>query len=117
MSSGRVLVSMVLALALPALAGAAVCGDGVVEPPEQCDEGAANGTPGSDCESYCEEIIPALRIPGGGSRATDCQLEGVLDLASPVLDQDRIPSRQQHCVDGDPACDRDPASDSCSFAF
>jgi len=117
MPSGRLLVSIVLAVALPALARAAVCGDGVVEPPEQCDEGAANGTPGSDCESYCEEVIPALRIPGGGSRATDCQLEGVLGLVSLVLDRDGIPSHAQQCVDGDPGCDRDPARGSCSFAF
>ncbi len=29
------------------------CGDGVVDSPEQCDQGAANGTPGSCCTSTC----------------------------------------------------------------
>ncbi|HVO22422.1 MAG TPA: hypothetical protein VMW56_02200 [Candidatus Margulisiibacteriota bacterium] len=30
-----------------------VCGNGVVEPGEQCDQGAANGTAGSCCNSTC----------------------------------------------------------------
>lgn len=29
------------------------CGNGTVEPPEQCDEGAANGTTGSTCDVHC----------------------------------------------------------------
>lgn len=87
------------------------------EPPEQCDEGAANGAPGGECTAVCEEVIPVLRIPGGGARGSDCQLEAVLDLASAVLDRDGLPSRKQRCVDGDLGCDRDPAPGSCSFAF
>jgi uncharacterized repeat protein (TIGR01451 family) len=31
----------------------AVCGDGVVKAPEQCDQGGANGTPGSCCSATC----------------------------------------------------------------
>ena len=98
-------------------AGAAVCGDATIEPPEQCDDGAANGTATSDCTVACEEVIPALRIPGGGSRITDCQLEGVLDFPGPALDRAGIPSRKQRCTDGDPACDRDPAVGTCTIAF
>src|SRR3954468_13927675 len=106
-----------LVLLLPAIASAAVCGDAVVDPPEQCDDGAANGTPDSDCTSYCEEVIPALRLPGGGPGKTDCHVETVLDLATPTLDHAGLPAPRQHCVDGDPACDRDPAPGVCSFAF
>jgi hypothetical protein len=32
----------------------AVCGNGVVETGEQCDKGAANGTPGSGCNVLCK---------------------------------------------------------------
>jgi hypothetical protein len=108
-------VALVLSL-LPSLASAA-CGDAVVEPPEQCDDGAANGTPGSDCTVACEEVIPALRVPGGGHKGTDCQVETVFDLATPRLDSNGLPSRRQLCRDGDPGCDRDPAPGACSFAF
>ncbi len=110
--------ALILALALlPAVASAAVCGDGVVEPPEQCDDGAANGTPGSDCTAVCAEAVPALRVPGGGMKSSDCQVETVFDLAVPRLDHGGLPSRRQRCVDGDPGCDRDPAPGACSFAF
>ena len=101
---------------LPAPA-AAVCGNSVVEPPEQCDEGAANGTPASDCTTACEEVIPPVRVPGGGSKSTDCHVETVFDLAPPRVDQRGLPTRRQLCVDGDPTCDRDPAPGACSFAF
>src|SRR5688572_27137896 len=112
------LASVVLVvLLLPASASAGVCGDDLTEPPEQCDEGAANGTAGSDCTAVCEEVIPSLRVPGGGSKSTDCQVETVFDLAAPRLDGRGLPTRRQLCVDGDPTCDRDPAPGACSFAF
>lgn len=92
------------------------CGDGVVACGEQCDEGPANGTPGSECTATCTFVVPPLRIPGGGSKATDCQLETALDLAAPAVDRKGLPSAKQECVDGDPGCDRDPAAGSCGFA-
>ena len=33
--------------------GPAVCGDGVIEAPETCDDGDKNGTPGDNCPSTC----------------------------------------------------------------
>jgi hypothetical protein len=33
------------------------CGDGVVEPLEYCDEGAANGTAGSSCTAICTPVV------------------------------------------------------------
>ncbi len=109
--------ALVLALILSPAPAAAVCGNSVVEPPEQCDEGAANGTPASDCTTACEEVIPPVRVPGGGSKSTDCHVETVFDLAPPRVDQRGLPTRRQLCVDGDPTCDRDPAPGACSFAF
>ena len=109
------LAGLVLLSAAPVCA--AICGDSTIEPPEQCDDGAANGTATSDCTFFCDEVIPALRIPGGGSRTADCQLEGVLDFAVPTLDRAGIPTRKQRCTDGDPGCDRDPGVGTCTIAF
>lgn len=95
---------------------AETCGDGVVQCNEQCDDGPANGTPASSCEAWCAEKVPALRIPGGGSRAADCQLETAIALASPAVDGKGMPSSKQTCVDGDPGCDRDPTPGRCAFA-
>ena len=33
---------------------AALCGDSIVQPGEQCDNGAGNGTPGNSCSSSCQ---------------------------------------------------------------
>jgi cysteine-rich repeat protein len=91
------------------------CGDGIVECGEQCDEGSANGAAGSQCTAACTEVVPALRIPGGGSRRTDCLLESALRLAAPALGRGGVPSRTQSCVDDDPTCDFDPAAGSCQL--
>jgi hypothetical protein len=37
----------------------AVCGDGLVTPPETCDDGLDNGTPGL-CNANCDGIEPAV---------------------------------------------------------
>jgi len=94
---------------------AEICGDGIVECSEQCDDGPANGTPGSRCTAQCTEVVPALRIPGGGSKRTDCLLETSVDMATPTLKGDGTPSNKQSCVDNDPTCDFDPAAGSCEF--
>ena len=91
------------------------CGDGVAECGEQCDDGPGNGTQGGQCTATCTEVVPALRIPGGGSRRTDCLLESAMRLATPALGRDDIPSKTQACVDNDPGCDFDPAPGSCAL--
>ncbi len=53
MARGRVLILLALA-GLPALpAAAAVCGNGIIEAVEQCDDGAQNGSLNSCCASDC----------------------------------------------------------------
>jgi cysteine-rich repeat protein len=91
------------------------CGDGIVECGEACDDGPANGTPGSMCTATCTEIVPPLRIPGGGSKRSDCQLETAIDLQNVTLKGDGTPSNKQACVDNDPTCDFDPTPGSCRF--
>jgi cysteine-rich repeat protein len=91
------------------------CGDGIAECGEECDDGPSNGTPGSKCSSACTEVVPALRIPGGGSRRSDCLLETSIDMQSPTLKGDGTPAGKQVCVDNDPSCDFDPTPGSCQF--
>jgi cysteine-rich repeat protein len=91
------------------------CGDGIVECGEECDDGPANGTPGSKCTATCTELVPPLRIPGGGSKRTDCLLETSIDMQTPTLKGDGTPSNKQVCVDNDPTCDFDPNPGSCQF--
>jgi cysteine-rich repeat protein len=91
------------------------CGDGIAECGEECDDGAANGTPGSKCTSGCTEVVPPLRIPGGGSKRADCQIESSLDVQQVTLKGDGTPSNRQACTDNDPGCDFDPNPGSCQF--
>jgi cysteine-rich repeat protein len=91
------------------------CGDGIAECGEECDDGPANGTPGDKCSSTCTEVVPPLRIPGGGSTRTDCLLETAVDMQNPTLKSDGTPSSKQVCVDNDPTCDFDPTPGSCEF--
>src|SRR5581483_5424406 len=51
------------------LPACAVCGNGVVEGTEQCDDGTANGTPGDPCSTSCESLAETCGpgTPAGGS--------------------------------------------------
>ena len=91
------------------------CGNGTVECAEQCDDGPANGTPGDACAADCQLVPPALRIPGGGSPASDCGLEWSIEMGTAGVDRKGVPTAKQLCVDGDPTCDFDPTPGSCRF--
>jgi len=91
------------------------CGDGIAECGEECDDGPANGTAGSKCTATCTEMVPPLRIPGGGSKQTDCLLETSIDMQNATLKKDGTPSNSQVCTDNDPTCDFDPNPGSCEF--
>src|SRR5438093_1626559 len=91
------------------------CGNGAVDCGEQCDDGPANGTPGDRCAADCQLLPPSLRIPGGGSVASDCGLEWSLEMGPPALSRNGLPVGKQVCVDGDPTCDFDPTPGTCRF--
>jgi cysteine-rich repeat protein len=91
------------------------CGNGVLECGEQCDDGPLNGTPGHLCSASCTELPPPLRIPGGGSKLTDCAFEWSMNLGTPVVDAKGLPKTTQQCTDNDPVCDSDPTVGSCRF--
>jgi cysteine-rich repeat protein len=41
------------------------CGNGFIEAGEQCDDGAANGTPGDGCSATCQSLAPWEVEPNG----------------------------------------------------
>ncbi len=90
-----------------------VCGDGIPELlcGEECDDG--NAIVGDGCTAPCR----LERIPGGGSPATDCQAEWVVDNPAnePLYDKHGAISGVQTCTDGDPRCDFDGVAGQCTF--
>jgi cysteine-rich repeat protein len=97
----------------PTAAPSPGCGNGVVEPGEQCDLGDL--VSGDGCDGACQfETL----VPGGGSRATDCisEFAVVNPLNDPLLGPDGLLNMRQTCVEGDPTCDADGlANDECVF--
>src|SRR5581483_3118725 len=83
--------------------------------PEECDHGAANGATGDTCAASCTEFPPALRIPGGGSKTSDCAAEWTASLGQIAVDGRGLPQNSQVCTDDDPACDADPTPGTCRF--
>jgi hypothetical protein len=86
-----------------------VCGDGVAEQPEDCDAGAANGTPGSCCSASC-----TLVAAGTACRAaTDvCDAAESCNGASGVCPADGFVAAGTTCRAGSgDACD---PSETCT---
>src|SRR5262249_41101496 len=87
------------------------CGDGVVQPGEQCDLGPANGAPGSCCAATCafraagEECRPAA---GACDAAETCTGRG------PGCPPDQLRPRGDVCRPAATACDRREVCDGTS---
>ncbi len=47
----------------------AVCGDGILQSGEQCDDGKSNGTPGDSCSSTCTQLSQLQIGPSCGQRS------------------------------------------------
>ncbi len=95
-----------------------MCGNGILEPGEQCDDG--NLINGDGCHSNCTyELIPGN---GNGSLVSNqraCLLEwSVVNPHNlPGTDQSGRPNFMQTCTNNDPTCDfdLDPADHTCEF--
>jgi cysteine-rich repeat protein len=77
------------------LVTAGTCGDGVVDPGEQCDDGAANGTAGARCTAACT-LAPTS---GGETSCTDCvdnDGNGLVDAADPACGATRFTLDRVH---------------------
>jgi cysteine-rich repeat protein len=94
------------------------CGNRVIECAEECDDGPANGGPGNRCDGACRvvDVGPQVFIPGSHRGPAACLAEWA--VRNPGAETVRgFPSTTQTCVDGDPGCDTDGATDGgCSFA-
>jgi cysteine-rich repeat protein len=90
------------------------CGNGTIECGEECDDGFANGAPGDPCDASCHVVQAAnvVFIPGGKRGGNGCMIEwAIANVAT-----GGFPSTTQTCIDGDPACDADGATDGvCTF--
>lgn len=93
------------------------CGNGVLECGEQCDDGDANGTEATRCSASCTIAPPDLRIPGGGSKKTDCAAEWVVETgpAGVPVAKNGLPKPIAVCRAGDPSCDFDLEEPGCQF--
>jgi len=88
-----------------------VCGNGIVESGEQCDQGPANGKPGSDCDSRCQTAVycapgaPATCVPCAAD--TNCNalgqcagaacVSGVCTAVTPLACDDGNPCTHDSC--------------------
>lgn len=92
-----------------------ICGNGRIDCAEECDDGILNGTEGSLCSLECTQLPPELRIPGGGSKKTDCMWQWSMDMGAGDLTIDKrgVPRNKQFCRDNDPLCDSDPTPGNC----
>jgi cysteine-rich repeat protein len=93
------------------------CGNGVLNPDEQCDDG--NPVSGDTCPDTCRYTTSKALIRGHRrsprADATGCQIEWY--VVRPTVQKDRfgLPSWHQTCTDGDSSCDYDPTASSCGF--
>jgi len=70
------------------LVTAGTCGDGVLDPGEQCDDGPANGAAGDRCTAAC-----TLATPPGETSCSDCadnDGNGLVDAADPACGATRF---------------------------
>jgi cysteine-rich repeat protein len=130
---------------LVACSATAVCGNGVVEPGEQCDDGNTQACDG--CSPSCQKEFCGNGTIECGEECDDGTANGapgdpcdaschvvhagnlvyvpgsrrggngcLLEWAVQNTPVAGLPSTTQTCVDGDPACDQDGANDgSCTF--
>src|SRR5262249_39601831 len=72
-----------------------VCGDGTISPPEECDDGAANGTASSCCSTSCTFVSTGTPCAGGACDGSGtCVPSGSSDCGNAIVE----PGEQ--CDDG-----------------
>jgi cysteine-rich repeat protein len=89
------------------------CGNGTIECGEECDDGPSNGGPGDPCDASCHVIqgTDTIFVPSS-HRGRGCMLEWA--IRNPAVSG--FPPSSITCIDGDPACDGDGATNgSCTF--
>lgn len=63
----------------------AICGDGLLDPTEECDQGTMNGSQGSTCDTSCKRSIPGPPEEDDSTRILALRISyGVLALLVPA---------------------------------
>jgi len=77
----------------------AMCGNGLVEPNEQCDLGSQNGTTGSGCKADCTWVCETATVATDCPAAPQCQMQAcsATHTCSPVPD---VSKNGQSCTGG-----------------
>jgi cysteine-rich repeat protein len=99
----------------------ACCGNGILDPGEQCDDGNQLGgdscpsLPGQDCQFAANNALirGSRRNPARDKK--DCQVEWAVTDSKDTLDRYHLANFEQVCVDQDPTCDFDPTPGRCRF--
>ena len=95
-------LTLPILLATSATGALALCGNGLVEVDETCDEGAANGTSTSCCSHYC-----LIEAAGTTCRAASgvCDVAEVCDGTTPTCPADGVKASTVECRASAGACD------------
>jgi len=90
--------------------GAPLCGNGAIDAScdEECDDGNASGLDGCSATCTYDSLL-------GGKGRRECLLQ--IAFAAPGRDDRGRITSVQRCLDGDPACDAEPAPDVCGFTL
>src|SRR5262249_43625190 len=87
---------------------------GTIECGEECDDGSSNGAPGDPCDANCKVVQAAnvVFVPGSHHGRNGCAVEWAVQNTATA----GFPDTTQACIDGEPACDADGATDGvCTF--
>lgn len=106
---------------LPDFTSTSICGDGLVEPPEQCDLGAGNGAT-SSCSTTCTVQTPDLCLGVDIDDGIECTIDACIngisvhsyDNCPPSVCGDNLVSGIEQCDDGN-TVDGDGCSSTCVF--
>ena len=95
-------LTLPILLATSATGALALCGNGLVEVDETCDEGAANGTSTSCCSHYC-----LIEAAGTTCRAASgvCDVAEVCDGTTPTCPADGVKASTVECRAAAGLCD------------
>jgi cysteine-rich repeat protein len=89
-----------------------LCGNGVVECDEQCDDGAENGQPGSECNAACHRCSPGSSPDCPCAVASDCQTTGLCGGAACEAGVcTSVPPEEPNCTDDGDVCNGTAACD------
>ena len=88
------------------------CGDGIVDPGEECDEGPTNGAPGSLCSAKCKKLDPPKFCGNGVVEAGEACDDGLKNGTpeSNCTADCKVKTPVAQCA----VCDPNPLNNKCT---